>query len=115
MQIAILCTGNYNFFNLLTIVLCFALLDDDLFNKEKRSKFLKFEIPLFGIVLGILAYYTVHYFNISFTGTNLFQGPTSQINFTYDQFNLFVTNMVSVSMGLGVISFLCAAGYAIYQ
>lgn len=114
---AILFTGNYNFFNLLTIALCFTLLDDDLFNKEKRSKmkFFKFEIPLFGIVLGILAYYTVHYFNISFTGTNFWQGPSSQVNFTYDQFNSFVTNMVSVAMVLGVISFLSAAGYAIYQ
>lgn len=29
LQLLIIITGNYNFFNLLTIVLCFSLLDDE--------------------------------------------------------------------------------------
>src|SRR5262249_32956627 len=40
-QAAIAVTGNYGFFNLLTVVLCFILLDDDAFGKahaEKKSK-----------------------------------------------------------------------------
>jgi hypothetical protein len=44
LQLAIISTGNYNFFNLLTINLCFAFLDDSFFqftsktpSKNKRS------------------------------------------------------------------------------
>jgi len=35
LQVAIAATGNYTFFNLLTVVLCFSLLDDDALDKWK--------------------------------------------------------------------------------
>ena len=46
LQIFIILTGNYNFFNLLTIALCISLLDDDFFQKRK-SKYLKKKKKLF--------------------------------------------------------------------
>jgi len=38
LQIAIILTGNYNFFNLLTIVLCTSLLDDEFFYRRRLQK-----------------------------------------------------------------------------
>ncbi|VDI84038.1 Hypothetical predicted protein [Mytilus galloprovincialis] len=38
LQILIILTGNYNFFNLLTIVLCIPLLDDQTFGKKGRKR-----------------------------------------------------------------------------
>ena len=37
-QLCIILTGNYNFFNLLTIALCVSLLDDDCLTSRKRKK-----------------------------------------------------------------------------
>lgn len=37
-QIVIAVTGNYGFFNLLTVVLCFSLLDDDAFGRFRRER-----------------------------------------------------------------------------
>ena len=46
LQLMIIFTGNYNFFNLLTIVLCFSLLDDRFFYPSKKSNFLNFTFIL---------------------------------------------------------------------
>ncbi len=35
LQVLIIITGNYNFFNLLTITLCFSLVDDAFFRKSE--------------------------------------------------------------------------------
>ena len=40
LQGLIILTGNYNFFNLLTIVLCFSLLDDEFFGYKPKSMYL---------------------------------------------------------------------------
>ena len=37
-QLCIIATGNYNFFNILTIVLCVSLLDDDFLITKKKRK-----------------------------------------------------------------------------
>jgi hypothetical protein len=36
LQIAIMLTGNYNFFNILTLVLCVSLLDDEWFVGKRK-------------------------------------------------------------------------------
>jgi len=38
LELLILATGNYNFFNLLTIVMCISLLDDRLFRRDHKKK-----------------------------------------------------------------------------
>lgn len=38
LQVAIIATGNYNFFNLLTIVLCLSLVDDEFFLGQQPQK-----------------------------------------------------------------------------
>ena len=38
LQVLIIITGNYNFFNLLTITLCFALVDDAFFSNSEWLK-----------------------------------------------------------------------------
>jgi uncharacterized membrane protein YphA (DoxX/SURF4 family) len=37
LQVTIMATGNYNFFNLLTIVLCLSLVDDEFFNRQPQK------------------------------------------------------------------------------
>ncbi|XP_070200054.1 lipase maturation factor 2-like isoform X2 [Littorina saxatilis] len=75
LQILIILTGNYNFFNLLTITLCVPLLDDEVFfGAAKRSgrrqglgwKLLSFfsSVLVPGLVLGWVAYYTQKLFNL---------------------------------------------------
>ena len=39
LQLLIIATGNYNFFNLLTIALCIPLLDDEFLGYRNKSKF----------------------------------------------------------------------------
>lgn len=38
LQLSIIISGNYNFFNFLTTALCFSLLDDQYFFTRRRSK-----------------------------------------------------------------------------
>lgn len=57
MQSIIILTGNYNFFNLLTILLCLTLFDDNAFNKvfaKRTSKPYKITIIFSGIVATFL-------------------------------------------------------------
>ena len=124
LQIAIALSGNYNFFNLLTMVLCLTLLDDDMFRQSRQQHGIQskstmaknsIEICLFGAIIGILAYYTVYYFDVTFRWNDLLLGPTTKVNFTYDQFNLFVIQMVTATIVLGIISFICMASIALYK
>nr|XP_027204940.1 lipase maturation factor 2-like [Dermatophagoides pteronyssinus] len=124
LQIMIALTGNYNFFNLLTMVLCLTLLDDDMFRRRRPQQTVQtestmernsMEICIFGAIIGMLAYYTVYYFDVMFHWNDLLNGPTTKVNFTYDQFNLFVIQTVTASIVLGIISLTCMALIALYK
>lgn len=72
LQVCIIATGNYNFFNLLTIILCFSLLDDQYFHKKKpkqeSSKVAEYlETLVCIIVYGGVLYGTYVYYNLKLT------------------------------------------------
>ncbi|XP_069621576.1 lipase maturation factor 2 [Ranitomeya imitator] len=70
LQVLIILTGNYNFFNLLTVVLCFSLLDDQhLRSSPKGRKGRKFSLQSFVVffdllVFGLLGFWTVKHFDL---------------------------------------------------
>lgn len=72
LQVHIIATGNYNFFNLLTICLCISLLDDHFFYRKKsrneNSKILELfsTVTCIGVYAGIL-YGTYIYYNLRLT------------------------------------------------
>lgn len=109
LQIGIILTGNYNFFNLLTITLCVSLLDDDFFQKRKsrRSKQKSFwhrvaDWVLTAAAYGYLIYILVRYFSLSFG-----PGYTSlrtKIAFTKTEFSDWLAKTVPYTIILGAIS-----------
>ncbi|KAG9340033.1 hypothetical protein JZ751_022144 [Albula glossodonta] len=115
LQVLIILTGNYNFFNLLTITLCFSLLDDDHVNswtggsdKKEESKtppeaFVSWMAPLTGLVTcGMIMYWTKVYFNLDINWENM--SVSSQTVFTYHQFNQFLKTVTIPSIWIGVLS-----------
>ncbi|GFO09462.1 lipase maturation factor [Plakobranchus ocellatus] len=115
----IIITGNYNFFNLLTITICIGLLDDDFFmfsrpatykgnSKKSSSKgwgnsvqaLLRISIPL--AVLGYMAYLTVKWFALSVDMNNY--SIKSEIVFTKKQFYLWLEQIMPVSIYLAAAS-----------
>ncbi|KAF7496486.1 Lipase maturation factor 2 [Sarcoptes scabiei] len=123
LQIAIFLTGNYNFFNMLTMILSITLLSDDLFRRKRianqsthsRINLKTIETICFGIFIGSIVYYTIYFFDIKFDTADLWNGPQSKINFTYDQFDLFVINCITISIALGVISLIVISIYSFYK
>ncbi|CAH8498576.1 unnamed protein product [Schistosoma turkestanicum] len=105
LQLSIILTGNYNFFNLLTIALCYSLLKDDDFNSRRRRKWtmsglLSFTTSWFLIfsVFGISGYL----FNFSISNHSI----TTSVGFTKREFAWFVNTAVKCSISLG-IAFFC--------
>ncbi|XP_071830736.1 lipase maturation factor 2-like isoform X2 [Apostichopus japonicus] len=117
-QIAIILTGNYNFFNLLTITLCISLLDDEDLGYSTQGKRLqglqKLVVRLTSLlVYGLLIYWTVHYFNLSINWPQ--SRVDSQINFSVEEFQSFVHGSVVVGMWIGSISLACVILAAIWR
>lgn len=115
-QVMIILTGNFNFFNVLTIVMCIPLLDDSILGKRttssKDNQSNSWEYLFNGLLIGLLSFYTIQYFDVSFEGQSLSTGPNTKVNFTYDQFNRFLIHAVIASFWLGLISFAIVAYYA---
>ncbi|XP_033338138.2 lipase maturation factor 2 [Megalopta genalis] len=106
LQINIIATGNYNFFNFLTICLCISLLDDQFFYKRKSKndshKLVKYLSTILCILVyaGIL-YETYVYYSIEFTKNWTVQ---SNIAFTQEQFNHVFSRAIPVSIYIGIAS-----------
>ncbi|XP_006876451.1 PREDICTED: lipase maturation factor 2 [Chrysochloris asiatica] len=112
LQILIIITGNYNFFNLLTLVLSTALLDDEHLGAEwgraRRKKiaaswpktFLTTLTLLLELtVYALLAYGTIHYFSLE---VNWEQHTVhSRTNFTFHQFSQWLKTVMLPTMWLG--------------
>ncbi|XP_006633846.2 lipase maturation factor 2a [Lepisosteus oculatus] len=114
LQVLIILTGNYNFFNLLTIALCFSLLDDDQVNSwcghGKKKKYKSWMQTLFywGALLIELAayiliiYWTVVYFEIQINWEQ--KSVSSKTAFTYHEFIHWLKLVTIPTIWMGVLS-----------
>lgn len=113
LQVMILLTGNYNFFNLLTIVLCVPLLDDNNLTRAARSQDRKRQTSRFATVLRFSSYLLefgtycalVH---CTVTAFSIRVNPDwtihSKIAFTSQQFNRALEKALLVSVYVGALS-----------
>ncbi|KAK2582003.1 hypothetical protein KPH14_002436 [Odynerus spinipes] len=108
LQICIIATGNYNFYNFLIICLCISLLDDHIFNGKKhknsnniinRQSVLLCILVYAGILYGMCTYY-----NIQVSNNWTIQ---SKIAFTQKQFNQILSYLIPISIFIGVVSLIC--------
>ncbi|CAI9730487.1 Hypothetical predicted protein [Octopus vulgaris] len=109
LQIMIILTGNYNFFNLLTITLCISLVDDDFFRKrishppEAKSIWNRVADWIITIVVYVfLGYVLVVYFTL-----RLGPGYTSlktQIAFTKKEFSDLLAKVVPITIYIGAVA-----------
>ncbi|KAA0189053.1 hypothetical protein HAZT_HAZT004676, partial [Hyalella azteca] len=116
LQVSIILTGNYNFFNLLTLLLCLSLLDDKhLGYRHVRDLSLSFLTMLksalsrlgYWLILLLLIYFTTHLFDLKVNPVNW--TIESRIAFTKTQLNEWVHMAVPASVGVGVVSFVITA------
>nr|XP_023672544.1 lipase maturation factor 2-like isoform X1 [Paramormyrops kingsleyae] len=125
LQVLIILTGNYNFFNLLTIILCFSLLDDDHVNfwlrrgkktKEKSGYQAAISWTAFIIELGVYGlffYWTALYFGMEINWEK--KSVFSKTEFTYHQFNSFLKMVTFPSIWLGMLSLAWEVVTAMYK
>ncbi|CAG5132461.1 unnamed protein product, partial [Candidula unifasciata] len=115
LQVFIIMTGNYNFFNLLTITLCISLLDDSssLFTQpryrvggKKQSKawtvlqkIANIVFPV--VVLGYISYMSVILFSLKFNNDYT---VSSKIAFTKEQFTNWLEKIMPYTIYLGAAS-----------
>ncbi|XP_037371092.1 lipase maturation factor 2 [Talpa occidentalis] len=112
LQVLIIVTGNYNFFNLLTLVLTSALLDDVHLAAEPGNRKTPVSWPktlLAGLsllleltVYGLLAYGTVHYFGLEVNWEQ--HTILSRTTFTFHQFSQWLKTVTLPTMWLGAAS-----------
>lgn len=112
LQVLIILTGNYNFFNLLTLALCLSLLDDQHVNfwLRKPDKISNSDSKLWSwlcyllelAVWALVIFGTVVCFDLQLdTKKNL---VSSRIAFTYHQFNQFLKTVTIPCVWVGVLS-----------
>ncbi|XP_070687148.1 lipase maturation factor 2a [Pempheris klunzingeri] len=112
LQVLIVLTGNYNFFNLLTLTLCTSLLDDQHvhFWLRKGDKITNKESKLWSclcyllelVVCALMIYGTILCFDLKLDTTkNIISSKTA---FTYHQFNQFLKTVTVPSIWIGVLS-----------
>ncbi|XP_064347390.1 lipase maturation factor 2 isoform X2 [Camelus dromedarius] len=115
LQVLIIITGNYNFFNLLTLVLTTALLDDahlpaKLGNSRRRrtpTSWPKALLAMLSLLLelavyGLLAYGMVHYFGLEVDWEQ--HTVHSKTTFTFHQFSQWLKTVTLPTMWLGAAS-----------
>lgn len=112
LQVLIILTGNYNFFNLLTLVLCTSLLDDrhlgaepgNSRRKKTRPSWPKTLLSVLSLLLeltvyGLLAYGTMHYFGLEVNWK--WYTVHSRATFTFHQFSQWLKTVTLPTMWLG--------------
>uniref|UniRef100_A0A672PIW1 Lipase maturation factor n=1 Tax=Sinocyclocheilus grahami TaxID=75366 RepID=A0A672PIW1_SINGR len=113
LQLFIILSGNYNFFNILTITLCMSLLDDQHVNFWLRRSTPKTETSFqtlfswLAVMLEIgtcalLGYWSVRYFDLQVDWEN--KSVSSKTGFTYFEFNGFLKTVTVPSIWIGVLS-----------
>lgn len=118
-QVSIILTGNYNFFNLLTLVLTISLMDDQLLTGIKLQKITEsIAKKLFGyhgsniasllrklanlMTIAITIYYTMYYFNLQVQSSP--PRVLSSVAFNKEEFSRAVTMGVYVTTAIGMLS-----------
>ncbi|XP_072179085.1 lipase maturation factor 2-like [Diadema setosum] len=118
LQEMIILSGNYNFFNLLTIVLCISLLDDRFLGKDS-SKYTGTSYSRFGrsaicvSVYAYLFYNLIHYFKLRVDFQNM--RVDSQVGFTEHEFVTALTNVMPYTIWLGIISLAAVVVTALWR
>uniref|UniRef100_A0A671LC34 Lipase maturation factor n=1 Tax=Sinocyclocheilus anshuiensis TaxID=1608454 RepID=A0A671LC34_9TELE len=113
LQVLIILSGNYNFFNILTITLCLSLLDDQHVNfwlrrpTPKTKTSLQTLLSRLAVMLEIgtyalLGYWTVKYFDLQVDWEN--KSVSSKTAFMYFEFNGFLKTVTVPSIWIGVLS-----------
>ncbi|KAM8891710.1 lipase maturation factor 2a [Spinachia spinachia] len=112
LQVLIILTGNYNFFNLLTLALCLSLLDDQHVNFWLRkadkssnddSKLRSWSCYLLEVaVWSLMIFGTIVCFDLRLNTTN--DGISSRTAFTYHQFNQFLKTVTIPCIWIAVLS-----------
>ncbi|XP_037538792.1 lipase maturation factor 2a [Nematolebias whitei] len=114
LQVLIILSGNYNFFNLLTLILCLSLLDDQHVNfwlrKTDKSKAKSDDSSLLSwlcyllemVVWSLLIYGTILCFDLQVD--TMKNGISSRTAFTYHQFNTFLKSVTIPCVWIGVLS-----------
>lgn len=114
LQVLIILSGNYNFFNLLTVILCLSLLDDrhvhfwlrkadKTNNRNDDSKlwpWLRYLLEL--LVWAMVIVGTIVCFDLQLDTTK--KGISSRTAFTYHQFNQFLKTITIPCIWIGVLS-----------
>jgi len=114
-QISIILTGNYTFFNLLTMVLCISLLDDDFFGyKQPQPSGISFQRITSRSVsftfIGFSLYYTYKFFGLTLKQDNTIG---SKITFTKTDFDWFISMSVPYCVITGFLTLGSTAAQAI--
>ncbi|XP_056273428.1 lipase maturation factor 2a [Pseudoliparis swirei] len=113
LQVLIILTGNYNFFNLLTLALCLSLLDDQHVNFWRRkaddkignndSKLRSWLFYLLEItVWSLMIFGSIVFFDLKPDSTK--NGISSSTAFTYHQFHQFLKTATIPAIWIGVLS-----------
>ncbi|CAG0918177.1 unnamed protein product [Notodromas monacha] len=129
-QIAIMLTGNYNFFNILTLILSISLIDDDWFfknllifsslqilhliggNKGRRSSWLS---TVSSLVFSIFVYASVYLCTTELFSVSLMDGVvTSRIAFTPGQLRWALGSVVPAVLGICSVLFVFKLFKGIY-
>jgi hypothetical protein len=127
LQILIALTGNYNFFNLLTIVLCFGLIDDQFLGysqwetieqeEERIKKSFSWILTLFRRLIHLIVvityiYLTFRWFDIQWD--NKQRIITTKITFTRAQFDLFLRKFLPVCLFMAWCSLIFTIGRSVF-
>ncbi|NXR24823.1 LMF2 factor, partial [Cinclus mexicanus] len=114
LQVLIILTGNYNFFNALTIVLALSLLDEEhvgCWLGRPRKRHSSAWPPSLGSVLatllelstyGLLLYWTVRYFSLEFNWDKKLLD--SKVAFTYHEFTTWLRTVTLPLVGVAFLS-----------
>ncbi|MCL4128100.1 UNVERIFIED_CONTAM: hypothetical protein GTU68_007157, partial [Idotea baltica] len=118
-QLCIVLTGNYNFFNLLTMLLCLSLLDDvHLGYRSVRDLSSGFIANVKGVLnwaakwtgYAVLTYYLLAYFSIKLSPNGEIEAT---ISFTRENFAFWVSKAVPLSITIGAFSLLITVAEAL--
>ncbi|XP_021963307.1 lipase maturation factor 2 [Folsomia candida] len=105
-QLSIILTGNYTYFNVLTIVLCFSLLDADFFgykssNSSGFSASRIFSKTFSYTFIGFSLFYTGKFFGLGLNPDNTI---SSKITFSRIEFDWFVSITVPYAAMMGLLT-----------
>jgi len=122
LQLLIIITGNYNFFNLLTVTLCLSLIDDNFIRNWLKKPLRPDEdspdkLPVIGkfwrliaIALNLTAYGALVYWSVVLFDMKLVRKPSmhieAKITFSSQEFTTWLATVVPITIWMGLLSLL---------